>query len=46
MRDCYWLIEEVKCLVYIIGDELGDLLFEGEILEWDVLYYICLVLLM
>ncbi|XP_068734304.1 uncharacterized protein [Montipora capricornis] len=41
MRDCYRPIEEVKRLAHITGDELGDLLLEGETLERDVLYHTC-----
>ena len=41
MRDCYRPIEEVKRLAHIVGDDLEDLLREGETLEQDVLYHTC-----
>lgn len=41
MRDCYRPIEEVKRLAHITGDELDDLLREGETLEQDVFYHSC-----
>lgn len=41
MRDCYRPIEEAKRLAHITGEELDDLLREGETLEQDVFYHTC-----